>query len=74
MEWLIDCTGDADKFGYKHVIVDEGQDFGLVDQSIGINSETAKEQCSIIDLIREIVLDFGGTFYLFYDKYRLTTR
>ena len=71
MEWLIDCTGDADKFGYKHVIVDEGQDFGLIDQSIGINSETAKEQCSIIDLIRDIVLDFGGTFYLFYDKYQM---
>lgn len=71
MDWLIDCTGDADKFGYKHVIIDEGQDFGLVDQSIGINSETAKEQCSIIDLIRDIVLDFGGTFYLFYDKYQM---
>lgn len=71
MEWLIDCAGNAEKFGYKHVIVDEGQDFGLVDQTLGINSEKAKEQCSIIDLIRDIVLDFGGTFYLFYDKYQM---
>ena len=71
MDWLMDCAGDLERFGYKHVVVDEGQDFGLIDQALGINNETAKNNCSIIDLIQEIVLDAGGTFYLFYDKYQM---
>lgn len=71
LEWLMDCAGDIERFGYKHVIVDEGQDFGLIDHALGISDETAKNNCSIIDMIQEIVLDAEGTFYLFYDKYQM---
>ena len=46
------------KFEYKHVVIDEGQDFGN------------KKQQEIIQLLKDIVLspEIGGTFYLFYDK------
>lgn len=71
MNWLIDCVGDPEKFGYKHVIVDEGQDFGLIDKSYGISQEDAERNCSIIDTIQEVALSVGGTFYLFYDKYQM---
>ena len=69
LEWLYECADDPEKFGYKHVIVDEGQDFGLIEAALG--SEEGKKNCSIIDTLQEIVLDFGGTFYLFYDKYQM---
>ena len=69
--WLIECSGDLDRFGYKHVIIDEGQDFGLPALSTDANPDSGKEACSIIDLIQEVVLDAGGTFYLFYDKYQM---
>lgn len=48
-------------FPYKHIVIDEGQDFG-------------KEfiyETEIIDLLKSNVIDDetkGGTFYLFYDK------
>ncbi len=48
-------------FPYKHVIIDEGQDFGRV--------EDMEE--SIIDLLKTNAIDDekrNGTFYLFYDK------
>lgn len=69
--WVEDCYGDIDKFGYKHVIIDEGQDFGLVDSELGNTKIIAKSNCSIIDSIKDVVLDAGGTFYLFYDKYQM---
>lgn len=71
MDWLLDCLGDINKFGYKHVIVDEGQDFGIVDASLGVTENEAKQNCSIIDTIQTIVVDGGGTFFLFYDKYQM---
>lgn len=71
LDWLTECYVDTEKFGYRHVIVDEGQDFGLIDANIGISSETAKKNCSVIDAIQEVVLEVGGTFYLFYDKYQM---
>ncbi len=71
VSWLFDCTDSLEQFGYRHVIVDEGQDFGLIDQSLGVSSDDAKTNCSIIDLIQEIVLNAGGSFYLFYDKYQM---
>ena len=71
LNWLIDCVGNLEKFGYKHVIVDEGQDFGLVDSELDISTSDAKNNCSIIDTIQEVVLEGGGTFYLFYDKYQM---
>lgn len=50
-------------FPYKHVIIDEGQDFG----------QTRIEESSVIQTLEEIVLsdDIKGTFYLFYDKNQL---
>lgn len=50
-------------FPYKHVIIDEGQDFG---------SESI-EETDIIQLIHDIIVDAdqGGTFYVFYDRLQL---
>lgn len=69
INWLFECIDDPEKFGYQHVIVDEGQDFGLIDAGIGVGE--AEKNCSIIDTIQEVVLESGGTFYLFYDKYQM---
>lgn len=50
-------------FPYKHVIIDEGQDFG----------KSEIEETNIISLLESIVLDetVDGTFYVFYDKLQL---
>ena len=69
MNWLLECLDDPDQFGYKHVIVDEGQDFGVIDSSV--DSEEAEKNCSIIDVLQEVALEAEGTFYLFYDKYQM---
>ena len=69
MEWLMECCDEPEKFGYKHVIVDEGQDFGLVDASV--DSSEAEANCSILDLLQEAAAESNGTFYLFYDKYQM---
>ncbi len=48
-------------FPYKHVIIDEGQDFGREDL----------DESDVIELLKLAVLDDeekGGTFYVFYDK------
>lgn len=71
LDWLIECDGDPEAFGYKHVVIDEGQDFGLVDAEIGSYKDDAKANCSIIDMLQEVALSCGGTFYLFYDKYQM---
>lgn len=71
LEWLIDCVNDKEKFGYQHVIIDEGQDFGLIDSNLGISSDDAEKNCSVIDTLQEVVLSINGTFYLFYDKYQM---
>lgn len=65
-EWLCECLSDFPKFGYKHIIIDEGQDFGLVDSELDYRS--AEKNCSIIDALQMIALENHGTFYLFYDK------
>ena len=61
--YLSQC--DKDKaFPYRHIIIDEGQDFG----------RESTEQCGIIDLLQLLVLDNDynpGTFYIFYDKNQL---
>ena len=50
-------------FPYKHVIIDEGQDFG---------SEII-EETEIVQLIHDAIVDTdqGGTFYVFYDRLQL---
>ena len=72
-DWLIECIDRKKELGYKHIIVDEGQDFGLVDEKVNNDSEssTSEENVSIIDALQEAALEQGGTFYLFYDKYQM---
>lgn len=52
-----------DTFPYKHVIIDEGQDFG----------QDRIEESHIISTLETIVLseEINGSFYLFYDKNQL---
>lgn len=52
------------RFPYKHVIVDEGQDFGRDDI----------EESDILEALRSIVTDdveINGSFYIFYDKMQM---
>lgn len=54
----------SEAFPYKHVIIDEGQDFGMEDI----------EEVNILQAIKDIIVDdksLGGTFYVFYDKLQL---
>lgn len=50
-------------FPYKHIIVDEGQDFG----------QDRIEEASVLDTLEDIVLDenVNGSYYVFYDKNQL---
>ena len=70
MNWLKECEYHPEKFGYKHVIIDEGQDFGLVN-NVDRSETEAKQNCSIINSLQTVVKNAGGTFYLFYDKYQM---
>ena len=67
--WLLECYTEPGKFGYRHVIIDEGQDFGIIDENV--SQSEAKNNCSVIDDLRDVALESGGTFYLFYDKYQM---
>lgn len=50
------------KFPYKHVIVDEGQDFG----------KQEVEETNILELLKlNVTFDENGTFYVFYDKLQM---
>lgn len=53
----------SQSFPYQHVIVDEGQDFGMEDI----------EESNILESLKTIIEDQhnGGTFYIFYDKLQL---
>ena len=49
-------------FPYEHIIVDEGQDFGV----------DALAETAVLDELKQLVTaDSKGTFYLFYDKNQL---
>lgn len=66
-QWLSDCYDKKEVFGYKHVIVDEGQDFGLLGVDDSAN-EDSSYGCQIIDILELVALGNGGTFYLFCDR------
>jgi DNA helicase IV len=54
----------SESFPYQHIIIDEGQDFGM----------DAIEESEILRLLKDIVTDTSsrsGTFYVFYDKLQL---
>lgn len=70
INWLIDCVERRESFDYKHVIIDEGQDFGLVDEMAGVTLKNAEDYCSVLEWLQDIVKGLNGTFYLFYDKYQ----
>lgn len=70
-KWLCECVDKKHELGYTHIIIDEGQDFGLVDSDITEEHGTSKENTSIIDKLQEAAHENGGTFYLFYDKYQM---
>lgn len=56
-EYLLDCCAEG-TFPYKHVVVDEGQDFGIADI----------DDADILGLLRDAALSREGTFYVFYDR------
>ena len=50
----------AEAFPYRHIIIDEGQDFGMDDI----------EEGNILETLKSVIED-KGTFYLFYDKLQM---
>ena len=71
LEWVLECIEGKDNFEYKHIIIDEGQDFGLIDSNIENEYGSAEENITIIDALEEVAKEKNGTFYLFYDKYQM---
>ncbi len=64
-DWILESADDT--FEYKHVIVDEGQDFAV----LGAGQSDAPEQGygnAIIDALEMAALESNGTFYLFCDQ------
>lgn len=59
-EWLLECIDKKRELGYKHIIVDEGQDFGLVDSDLSEEHGTSSENTSIIDVLQEAAHENGG--------------
>jgi hypothetical protein len=59
--YLENCYLDEEDFGYDHVIIDEGQDFG----------QESLNESEIISLLDLNVSKRNGTFYVFYDKLQL---
>lgn len=61
------CNGT---FPYQHVIIDEGQDFGKIENAQEAEDDKLSE-IEIIDLLKVNTVEAEnkkGTFYLFYDK------
>ena len=67
--WLDSCMANPSSFPYRHIIIDEGQDFGLIDAEAG--RDMAVETCSVVDSLMLLAQETQGTFYLFYDKYQM---
>lgn len=67
-DWLLQCIDKKEELGYKHIIIDEGQDFGLIDTEFSEEGESGSQNVSIIDALQLAALENEGTFYLFYDK------
>lgn len=69
-DYLAECADHPGQLNYTHIIVDEGQDFGIVEENRK-NSGEGATNCSVIDFLKEVALANGGTFYLFYDKHQM---
>ncbi len=69
--WLDKCIRRETDLGYKHIIIDEGQDFGVIDiNRHPENEDEGFQNCEIINKLHDAAMEQGGTFYLFYDKYQ----
>ena len=71
LSYLLDCIDKKQELGFQHIIIDEGQDFGLIDAESGNEVGSSSDNISIIDYLQEVAFANGGTFYLFYDKYQM---
>lgn len=58
MKLRLDALYNNDEFPWKHIIIDEGQDFGK--ENI--------DECDILDKFKEIIELMEGDFYIFYDN------
>lgn len=58
---LINEDFNYSKFPYKHIIIDEGQDFG----------QDQIEETELLELLETIAIYNEGSFYVFYDKNQL---
>lgn len=54
----LEALYSKDKFPYKHVIVDEGQDFG----------QERIDEADVLSTFLDITQAINGSFYIFYDK------
>ena len=64
MKSLLEDMYVFDNFPYMHVVIDEGQDFGI----------EAVEETGIIEVLKSIITDIkpdNASFYIFYDKLQL---
>lgn len=67
-EKLFEFLETPSSFEFKHIIIDEGQDFGIF--GTGEKADNSKEL--ILQLLHDIVIDNEiGNFYVFYDKLQL---
>lgn len=67
-EKIYNLFGD---FPFQHIIIDEGQDFGIKNENLEYNP---KEICDVIQELSNVVLEDeekNSSFYVFYDKYQL---
>lgn len=63
----------SDSFPFMHVVIDEGQDFGRLEETGG-NIKKRDAQVGIVQELHDIVMgreNEAGTFYIFYDKLQL---
>lgn len=58
---------ESEKFNYKHVVIDEAQDFG---RDLGLNIDSKKIIDELFDTIRLKIEDAGGSMFVFFDKYQ----
>lgn len=65
---------DIKRFPYKHIIVDEAQDFGRDDlEGAGFERQgsVASDESGMLEIFKFVTEENGGSYYLFYDKEQL---
>ena len=64
-QWL----SQGDGFNYKHIIIDEAQDFAQIEENL--KKDRTTRNASLIDSFKTLASNSNGCFYLFYDKLQL---